>query len=312
MAMKMQYFEEASRQDGLVLSALRAQPETGPIEGAVLLIHGMTEHKERYLPFMEYLAQHGYASVIYDQRGHGKSVRSPADLGYGYENADQAIVEDVHQMVQYTHSLMPELPVHLFGHSMGSLIVRCYLQKYDDEIASLTISGCVGANPLAGAGLALTRLLKPIRGDRHRSELLTNLAFGSYNKAFQPVTSHNAWICSDPQVVAEYDRHPLCGFTFTLNGYEMLFRLLQRCYQKTGWQVRQPELPIFFISGAEDPCMNGMNGFLDAIQFLQERGYQKVNGTAIAGMRHEVLNEIGKAEVYEKILAHIQVAGEIH
>lgn len=303
---KLENFEVISNQDGLTLSALRAEPVEGPILGVVELVHGMAEYKERYLPFMEYAAQHGYASVIHDHRGHGKSVRSQADLGYFYENGDQAVVEDVHQMVQNTKERYPGLPVHLVGHSMGSLIVRCYLQKYGEEIASLTISGCVGPNPLAGAGLGMAKGLKLVLGDRHRSDVLTEMAFGAYNKKFQPVTSKNAWICSDPQVVEEYDRHPLCGFTFTLNGYEALFNLVKRCYRKTGWQMMQPDLPIFFISGADDPCMNGMNGFLDAVQFLKDRGYRRVDATVLPGLRHEVLNEIGKETVFERILTHIQ------
>lgn len=54
--------------------------------------------------------------------------------------------------------------------------------------------------------------------------------------------------------------------------------------------------------------MNGMNGFLDAISFLKERGYEDVQGTTIQGMRHEVMNEIGKEKVYAQILHHIETA----
>jgi alpha-beta hydrolase superfamily lysophospholipase len=301
-------FQVISNRDGLSLAALRAEPDGAKPIGVVQLVHGMTEHKERYLPFMEFLAAHGFASVIYDHRGHGHSVRSQADLGYFGSHGALSAVEDLHQMVQYTHSLFPALPVHLLGHSMGSLIVRCYLQSYDDEIVSLTVSGCVGPNPLAGLGQGIVKVLKLVLGERHRSRLITQLAFGAYNKAFQPVMSPNAWICSDPEVVKAYDQHPLCGFTFTLNGYETLFDLVKRCYRKEGWRVMQPQLPIFFVSGAEDPCMNGMNGFLDAISFLKERGYEDVQGTTIQGMRHEVMNEIGKEKVYAQILHHIETA----
>ncbi len=306
--MVVKEFQVISNQDGLPLAAMKAEPEDIKAIGAVQLVHGMTEHKERYLPFMEFLAAHGFASVIYDHRGHGHSVRSQADLGYFGNHGVLSAVEDLHQMVQYTHTLFPALPVHLLGHSMGSLIVRCYLQAYEDEISSLTVSGCVGSNSLAGVGLGVVKVLEVFLGERHRSRFITQLAFGAYNKAFQPVSSPNAWICSDPAVVSAYDQHPLCGFTFTLNGYETLFDLVKRCYQKEGWRVTQPKLPIFFVSGAKDPCMNGMNGFLDALSFLKERGYENVQGTTLEGMRHEVLNEIGKEKVYAQILHHIETA----
>lgn len=303
--MKTENFEVFSEQDGLKLSCLKAEPDGEAPIGVVQLVHGMSEHKERYLPFMAYLADHGYASIIHDHRGHGASVSGPEDLGYFGADGARKAVADVYQLTQKAHSLFPALPVHLFGHSMGSLIVRCYLQQHDDAIASLTISGCVGSNPLAGAALAAVKVMAAVRRDRYRSRGITRLAFGAFNKPFQPAASVNSWICSDRKVVEEYDRDPLCGFTFTLNGYEALFRLLLQCYSKSGWQMKQPQLSILMVSGEEDPCMNGLNGLLDAADRLRRQGYQRVAVSAVPGMRHEVLNEVGKESVWQQILAHM-------
>ena len=63
-------FSAVSRQDGLVLDVLALVPESP--KAIVQLAHGMCEHKERYLPFMEYLAGLGFLCVINDHRGHGK------------------------------------------------------------------------------------------------------------------------------------------------------------------------------------------------------------------------------------------------
>lgn len=63
-----------SRVDELKLSAIYMQPDQKPCKGIVQILHGMSEHKERYLPFMEFLAECGYASIIHDHRGHGESV----------------------------------------------------------------------------------------------------------------------------------------------------------------------------------------------------------------------------------------------
>ena len=69
-----------SRADGLELSVLEVVPE-GTLRGIVQLVHGMSENKERYQPFMEYLAAQGFLTVIHDHRGHGASVRHKRDLG---------------------------------------------------------------------------------------------------------------------------------------------------------------------------------------------------------------------------------------
>ena len=70
--MKTEAFTVCSRQDGLPLEVLLTLPEPEEkLRGLVQISHGMCEHKERYLPFMEYLARHGYGAVIHDHRGHG-------------------------------------------------------------------------------------------------------------------------------------------------------------------------------------------------------------------------------------------------
>ena len=85
-----------SKADGLALSGLYIRPE-GDVLGLVQIAHGMAEHKERYMGFMETLAQAGYACAMHDHRGHGASVKSPEDLGYFGENGDLSLVEDLRQ-----------------------------------------------------------------------------------------------------------------------------------------------------------------------------------------------------------------------
>lgn len=64
-----------SEADTLEISVLCLMPEPGIKPRAIVqLVHGMSEHKERYIPFMEYLTDKGYITVIHDHRGHGKSV----------------------------------------------------------------------------------------------------------------------------------------------------------------------------------------------------------------------------------------------
>lgn len=61
------YFSLTSAQDGMPLRGMMVIPAH---PRAVLQIaHGMCEHKERYLPFMRYMADRGYLCVIHDHRG---------------------------------------------------------------------------------------------------------------------------------------------------------------------------------------------------------------------------------------------------
>ena len=150
---KTEMFTIPSAVDGLPLSVFVVSPEDGQPKGLVQFAHGMAEHKERYLPFMQFLADHGYACLINDHRGHGASVKSPDDLGYFYAGGAAALVADLHQLTLWFRQRYPGPKLILFGHSMGSLAVRVYRQKYDGDIDGLVVCGSPGANPAAGAGL---------------------------------------------------------------------------------------------------------------------------------------------------------------
>lgn len=81
----------------------------------------------------------GYACIINDHRGHGKSIRNQEDLGYFYDNKAESVVEDLHQITEYFKERFKNKKIILFGHSMGSMIVRKYIAKYDDKIDGLYI-----------------------------------------------------------------------------------------------------------------------------------------------------------------------------
>ena len=141
-------YEHISGSDGLALSVLRIEPDLSrPIKGIVQLVHGMSEYKERYVDFMKYLAENGYITVIHDHRGHGESIKEKDDLGYLYEGGYEALIEDIHEITLETKEYVKEelglsdRPYILLGHSMGSLAVRCYIKKYDDEIDKLCVLG---------------------------------------------------------------------------------------------------------------------------------------------------------------------------
>ena len=124
-----------SQVDSLPLSLLIYKPDSGvPLKAVVQLVHGMCEHKERYIPFMEYLTQNGYIAVIHDHRGHGQSLMNEEDLGHLGDSGYEAMVADAHQVTQYIRDCVnQDAPLYLFGHSMGSRVVRGYTKRFDSD-----------------------------------------------------------------------------------------------------------------------------------------------------------------------------------
>ncbi len=258
----------ASPSDGLAISIIICEPFTAP-KGIVQLVHGMCEHKERYEPFMEFLAANGFASVIHDHRGHGESVRSAEDLGYFYEGGFTAMIDDIKAVTERVRMEHPDLPLILIGHSMGSMAVRSFAKRYDDMLSGLIICGSPSRNSGAPAGRIIARLYAMAAGKKCRPRLIQRLAFGSFNRRFRHEGSPNAWICSDPEIVRNYDKDPLCNFRFTANGFINLFSLMQDAYSISGWHPRRPDMPVLFISGEDDPCLIDHSRFDHAVNTMR-------------------------------------------
>lgn len=286
--------------DRVQLSTLVIAPESP--KAVLQLVHGMAEHKERYIPFMTFLSESGYACVINDLRGHGASVSSKEDLGYLGKDGMHGLVEDEYQVTRWIKERFPGLPVYLFGHSMGSMIVRSYLKRHDTDIAGLIVCGSPSRNPAAGLGDAIAAAIGLFRGQRHRSALLAQLSTGGNDKPFKDEGIRNAWLSANRANVQAYNNDPLCGFPFTVNGYRNgLFRLMKDIYSPEGWIVAHPDLPVHFIAGAEDPCIISIKKFSEAVSFLRDRGYQEVTSRIYPKMRHEILNETGREDVWRDV-----------
>ena len=292
-----------SHYDGLDVSILVTEPDDEPL--AVLqLTHGMKGYKERFLPFMNYMAQHGIACVANDLRGHGESVRRKEDRGYMYEGGYVALVEDMKQVTDWIHQTYPGQPVFLLGHSMGSLAARIYMKTHDDAVSGVILCGSPSDSPISPAALFLAGLLNRFNDGRIRTGMIQNITSWIYNRRFSS-EGRNAWTCSDADVRDAYAGNPAGAFEFTANGMYALMSMMRETYSHDGWQMANPQLPVYFISGSDDPCMRNEASFHAAAQLLADVGYSDVTSAIYGGMRHEVLNEKGKESVWNDILEHI-------
>lgn len=290
-----------SKQDGLKLEIAIMECENP--KGIVQFSHGMAEHKERYFDFMQYLNERGYICVIHDHRGHGSSVKSKNDYGYFYtENVDY-IVDDLFQVTEYVCEKYPGLEVTLFSHSMGTLVARCYLKKYDAYIGRLILCGPPTENSAAGLGLVLAKIIKPFYKEKKGNGLLNKMAFAGYE-------AENRWLSKNSENVDQYESDELCGFLFTTNGFINLFQLMIKAFDKKGWNVTGENLPIFMIAGQEDPVIQGKDKFDDLRKFLVSVGYKNVSSKLYPTLKHEILNEKENQMIYEDVYEFINDAME--
>jgi alpha-beta hydrolase superfamily lysophospholipase len=296
----MDTFYIKSKYDDLNIAVCVVRPEGRPT--AVLqFAHGMCGHKERFEPVMEYLAERGIVCIASDHRGHGGSVKDTRDFGYFYSGGYKALVQDMRDVVEWGLNEFPGLPYYLLGHSMGSLAARVLVKQDDSGLSGLIICGSPSWNPLSIFGRALTGMFCITGLGRLRPKLLQKITSGSYNRKFSSEGSE-AWTCSDPEVRKIFTENPLCNFRFTMNGVNNLLKMMGETYDTRGWKVTHPDMPVRFISGVEDPCMISEKKFHQAVWAMHKAGYENVSSSLYDNMRHEVLNEINKVEVWNEIL----------
>ena len=298
-----------SEADGLDISVLAVVPDETPYKGILQLVHGMSEYKERYLPFMEYMAKKGYVCVIHDHRGHGKSVRALGDLGYMYGGGADAILKDIEVVNREMHQQLPDLPLILFGHSMGSLAVRAFARDHDDCMDMLIVCGSPSKNGARSLGEAIAHMESAVFGPAHKSKVIETLSFAGNVMRFRKDKNCTSWICANKAAAQEYSDSELCGFTFTDDGYLALFELMKRAYDVKHWHCTRPKMPVLFVSGSDDPCMINVRHFAKAVQDMRRAGYVDVKGKLYPGMRHEILNETDRKRVYHDIAFYIKKKG---
>lgn len=293
-------FDFDSDFDGLNIKGVMAMP-SGKVNGVVQIVHGMCEYKERYFDFIDYLAGEGFICVIHDNRGHGQSVCSQEDLGFLYKNGGEGYVADIALVSRMIGEGFPGVPHFLFGHSMGSLGARCFLKEHDAEINGLIVCGCPCIGRFSPFARNVESALSKKLGSRFRSDKIDGLIQEILSRDLPKDAPPHSWICAKAEVVEKFNNDPLCNYIYTLNGYEALLYLFRETYTKKGYKVANPDLPVRFISGKEDPCMMSEKQFFRALDLMESIGYEKISHRLFDGMRHEILNEENNMTVYKDV-----------
>ena len=270
----------------------------------VHIIHGLAEHSRRYDRFAKYLQTQGYVVTIHDQRGHGKTAIENGNV-YGYlgESAtfDQ-LVDDTFEVNQYYQLQYPDLPLVLFGHSMGSFVARRYIQLYGSTLSEVILSG-TGTNSelTAHAAIALAAYREGKYPKEQPDEFLNGLVFGNYSKQF-PNESEFAWLSRDEVSVADYEEDEACGFVPTAQMFRVLLEGMNSLEAPEFLLNIPDDLPILLLSGTDDLVGDRAKGVWKVAKQFDKANQQQVTVQLYEGGRHEMLQETNYKYVYTTIV----------
>lgn len=287
----------------LAVSAYRPKEDS---IASVVVVHGMAEHRKRYDEFAHYLQKEGFVVFTYDLPGHGETSKDKEKGYFGPKNGWDNLVKSVEEVVKECKKQYPNIPCILFGHSMGTMLSRCYIQQWDDEIDGLILSGAPCYNASAKQGMRLARMIRNFKGAKGHSRLLDGIIIGNFNKSVSNPKTPFDWLSYNEENVQHYIEDELCGFPFTIQGYLDELSGMMQMNDETRFEVKQKELPIFFFAGEEDPCIGGKDGWDSSINLLKKVGYHSISTRLYPGMRHETLNETDRVRVYDEVVSWLK------
>lgn len=311
---KEEGFGFLSADGATTIHAVKWMREDGAHKAVVQITHGMVEYIERYAAFAAYLNEQGYLVVGHDHLGHGASVTDQENWGYfEKEHPSDTLVEDMHRLRTIVQEEYPDIPYFMLGHSMGSYMLRKYLCIHPQGVNGAIImgTGCMPDQTMK-LGLFLCRAIAFVRGWHYRSRLLQTISYSKPYRRFDLYGKNykNSWLSKNEENVREYYHDPRCTFLFTVNGYRGLMEAVLFDNQKENVARVPKDLPLFFVSGKDDPVGDLGEGVKRAYRLYEEAGLSDITYKLYENDRHEILNETDRACVYADIGAWLNVRVE--
>lgn len=283
-------------------------PEGEP-RGVVQVVHGMVEHISCYEDLAGRLTAAGYAVCGIDQLGHGRTTPDPDERGI-YEPTKGAghLVEDQHTLRTQMQGRFPELPYAILGHSMGSFVTRCYIDRHGEGLAGALILGTAWMpHGLIIALKAMTSGIAAVHGWGYRSKFVDGMGTGGYNKAFEGTGENTGfeWLSSVPTRPVSYLADPDCGWMFSVSGYYLLASLLAEAESPKALANVPKDLPILLLAGGKDPVGSDGEGPTKTAEAYRTVGVADVTLKLYPDARHELHNEACVDEFAADILAFL-------
>ena len=283
------------------------RPE-GEVRAVLQISHGVAEYALRYEPFAAFLTEHGFAVAANDHIGHGQSLAEGAPrLYFGPKGSWQTVVDDLYTLRCHCGKEFPGVPYALLGHSMGSFLTRTYLIDHPGTVDGAILSG-TGQEPapLVAFGKLLAGLECRRLGYDGVSPLVDRLSLGAYNRRFRPNRTSADWLSRDEEQVDAYLADPLCSHKSSVSMFRDMMGGLQYIARRENLARMDPDTPVYFFSGDQDPVGGMGKGVRKVYAMFQAAGCRDVTLKLYPGGRHEMFNELDRQQVFDDLLAWLE------
>ncbi len=263
--------------------------------------HGMAEYSARYADVAEYFNKQGIILAGNDHRGQGYTAEK---LGKTDGDSYHDTVDDMSVLTDYLAKTY-NLPVIFWGHSYGSFMGQCFIQKYGKKVSGVIFTGsnCMNAPKMVFAGVFCT--VKKLLGKGYEDDTwMVGQTFDKYELTFPENERPFAWLSRDRAQVGAFNSDPMSGYVMCVNFYASFLFGIHATYKKKNLNAIPKNLPICLLSGDKDPVGNFGEGVKALYEIYRGLGLD-VSCKLYEGARHKILSEINKDEVLEDMLGFV-------
>ena len=295
--------------DGAELHLYVWLPESVEPRAVGQIVQGMGETGYRYARVAEALCESGYAVYLSDIRGHGHTAPDEASLGDLGPDGWNRCVQDQRELNDALRRRHPQRKAVLLGHSMGSFLAQQYLIDHGTTIDAAILSGStkLGGGLLPHLAWGIARLEQWRIGDQEGSPLLEWLLFGRSAKSIPDAATPFDWLSRDPEEVQKYIDDPLCGNVLLPRSIGDMFDGARYVAQPENLAQIPKQLPLLIFSGEDDPVHRECAGLEELAADYRAAGLTDVELRFYEG-RHEMFNEINRAEVIQDLVYWLAAA----
>jgi len=243
----------------------------------MLVVHGSGEHIGRYEHVAKWLNEHQITMVGGDLPGLGKSKETR-----GHINDFNDYLKKVDEWLKEVKRRWSDIPIILFGHSMGGLIVIRYVEELSDDL----IDGLIVTSP------ALSIRIKVPKWQRTLAKIMVKmwptLQLKSGIKPNQ--------VSRDPKISIRYANDPLVYSKVSVKWFFEFEKAIEKAWAKLE-MISKHSFPILFLQAGQDQLVDP----IAAEQFITKLNKEQVIYHHIPELYHEILNEPEK-ELYLQLI----------
>ena len=265
----------------------------------IQIVHGSLEQAARYEHFAKWLNTKGFSVWAIDLRGHGQEALDRNTLGYFGKDGIVRVIQDVNEISNKMREQYPGIPYTLLGHSMGSFIVRMAALNYQ-HIDNLIVVGTNHQNKLTSSiNSFAAKVSNAMLSSKNKAHFSNKVSYKQLDKKIGAKES-GEWISYNEKNRKVVKDDELCGFVFSRNAFKTMASWVNTINSKSKLKKQPKNKRVLFIAGEDDPVGNMSKEVAKAYSAYQKFGVES-EIKIYPNMRHEILQEDKKTEVYKDI-----------